>query len=139
MPTKNEIIRNTYKKYLGSKAQTLDRIQQMDKKKSEEDEDYEPTGITKKDVDNWFKNNHQLAPALKAPYQTRYNSFVAPGPKHTLQVDLFTFKYEQGDPDFKVKPPPHGFVCVDVFTKEVNVVPMEEKRRLRGWTLSTNT
>ena len=67
MPTKNEIIRSTYKKYLGSKAQTLDRIQQMDKKKSEEDEDYEPTGITKKDVDSWFKNNDQLAPALESP------------------------------------------------------------------------
>ena len=127
MPTKNEIIRSTYKKYLGSKAQTLDRIQQMDKKKSEEDEDYEPTGITKKDVDNWFKNNDQLAPALKAPYKTKFNSFVAPGPKHTFQVDLFNFKYEQGDPNFKVKPPKHGLVCIDVFTKEVNVVPMEQK------------
>ena len=71
MPTKNEIIRSTYKKYLGSKAQTLDRIQQMDKKKVEEDEDYEPTGTTKKDIDNWFKNNDQLAPALKAPLQNQ--------------------------------------------------------------------
>ena len=54
MPTKIEIIRNVYKKYLGSRAQTLDRIKSDDKKKSEADPEYEPSGITKKDVDHWF-------------------------------------------------------------------------------------
>ena len=44
MPTKTEIIGNVYKKYLGSRAQTLDRIKSDDKKKSEADR----TGITKK-------------------------------------------------------------------------------------------
>ena len=32
MATKSEIIANTYKKYLGSKAQTLDRIKSDDKR-----------------------------------------------------------------------------------------------------------
>ena len=44
MPTKNEIIGNVYKKYLGSRAQTLDRIKSDDKKKSEADR----TGIPKR-------------------------------------------------------------------------------------------
>ena len=92
MQTKNEIIGNVYKTYLGSRAQTLDRIKSDDQKKSEADEAYEPSGITQKDVDNWFLNDDQLAPALKAPYKTKFNSFVAPGPKHAFQVDLFNFQ-----------------------------------------------
>ena len=91
MPTKNEIIGNVYKKFLGSRAQTLDRIKSDDKKKIEA----ERSGITKQDVDSWFLNNDQLAPALKAPYKTKFNSFVAPEPKHTFSIDLFNFKYEQ--------------------------------------------
>ena len=91
MPTKTEIIGNVYKKYLGSRAQALDRIKSDDKKKSEADR----TGITKKDVDHWFANNDTLAPALRAPYKTKFNSFVAPDSKHTFQIDLFNFNYEQ--------------------------------------------
>ncbi len=52
MPTKSEIIANTYKKYLGSKAQTLDRIKSDDKKRSEADPTYVKSGITKQDVDS---------------------------------------------------------------------------------------
>ena len=52
MPTKTEIIGNVYKKYLGSRAQTLDRIKSDDKKKSEAVPPEEPSGITKKDVDH---------------------------------------------------------------------------------------
>ena len=100
MPTKNEIIGNVYKKFLGSRAQTLDRIKSDDKKKIEA----ERSGITKQDVDHWFLNNSQLAPALKAPYKTKFNSFVAPEPKHTFQIDLFNFKYEQ-EVNFKKNPP----------------------------------
>ena len=48
MPTKNEIIGNVYKKYLGSRAQTLDRIKSDDKKKIEAVPPEEPSGITKK-------------------------------------------------------------------------------------------
>ena len=129
MPTKNEIIGNVYKKFLGSRAQTLDRIKSDDKKKIEAVPPEEPSGITKQDVDNWFLNNSQLAPALKAPYKTKFNSFVAPEPKHTFQIDLFNFKYEQ-KVNFKKNPPPRsGLMCVDVFTKEVHVVPMKKKNR----------
>ena len=64
---------------------------------------------------------------MKAPYKTKFNSFVAPGPKHTFQVDLFNFKYEQQINFKKKPPPPHGLVCVDVFTKEVQVVSMKGK------------
>ena len=92
MQTKNEIIANVYKTYLGSRAQTLDRIKSEDKQKSEADPEYEKSGITKKDVDRWFLNNDQLAPALKRPYKTKFKSFVAPGPKNTFQVDLFNFQ-----------------------------------------------
>ena len=71
MPSKNEIIGNVYKTYLGSRAQTLGIIKSDDKKKSEADPPEEPSGITKKDVDNWFLNNDQLAPALNAPLQDK--------------------------------------------------------------------
>ena len=108
MPTKNEIIANTYNKYLGSRAQTLDRIKSDDKKKSEADPTYVKSGITKKDVDRWFLANDQVAPATKAPYKTKFNSFVAPGPKHAFQVDLFNFRYEQEVNFHKNPPPPHG-------------------------------
>ena len=51
MPTKNEIIEHVYKTYLGSRAQTLDRIKSDDEKKSEDPvkyPDYESSGITKR-------------------------------------------------------------------------------------------
>ncbi len=60
MPTKNEIFGNVYKRYLGSRAQTLDRIKSDDKKKTDAEEkkqeankEYIPdfsgvSGITKK-------------------------------------------------------------------------------------------
>ena len=63
MQTKNEIIGHVYKKFLGSRAQTLDRIKSDDKKKSEAVPPEEPSGITKKDVDHWFANNDTLASA----------------------------------------------------------------------------
>ncbi len=52
---------------------------------------------------------------------------MAPGPKHTFQVDLFNFRYEQEVNFHKNPPPPHGLVCVDVFTKQVQVVPLNDK------------
>ena len=71
MPTKNEIIEHVYKTYLGSRAQTLGRIKSDDKKRSEKVPPEELSGITKKDVDNWFLNHDQLAPALRAPLQEK--------------------------------------------------------------------
>ncbi len=72
-------------------------------------------------------NNDQLAAALKRPYKTKSNSIVAPGPKHTFQVDLRSFNYEQAAKFTKNPPPPHGLVCVDVFTKQVQIVPLFDK------------
>ena len=66
---------------------------------------------------------------MRAPYKKKFNSFVAPGPKHTSQIDLFNFKYEQAVKFKKNPPPPHGLMRVDVFTKEVFVVPMQERNR----------
>ena len=71
------MIASVYKKSLGSKAQTLDRIKSEEKKKSEADPQCVKLGITKADVDAWFLRNDQLAPATKAPYKTKFNSFVA--------------------------------------------------------------
>ena len=60
MPTKNEIIGNVYKTFLGSRARTLDRIKSDDKKKidaegkkQEANKEYKPdfsgvSGITKR-------------------------------------------------------------------------------------------
>ncbi len=70
--------------------QTLEKVKELEQKKSEEDEDYIAEYMTKKDVDDWFKNNSQLAPALKGHYKTKFNFFVAPGPKHTFPVDLLS-------------------------------------------------
>ncbi len=128
---KNQLIASIYKKYLGSKAQTFERIKAEERRRSEADPQYEKLGITKADVDTWFLRNDNLAPATKAPYKTKFNSFVALGPKHTFQVDLFNFNYEQ-NVNFKSNPPPpHGLVCVDVFTKQVHVVPLKDKKAPR--------
>ena len=136
MATKNQVIASVYKKYLGSKAQTFERIKSEEKKRSEADPQYVKLGITKADVDKWFLRNDQLAPATKAPYKTKFNSFVAPGPKHTFQVDLFNFRYEQEVNFGKNPPTPHGLLCVDVFTKKVHVVPLRDKTAYEHFTPS---
>ena len=66
-------------------------------------------------------------PSTEKTYNTKFNSFVAPGPKHTFQVDSFNFNYEQKVNFKKNPPPPHGLVCVDVFTKQVQIVPLYDK------------
>ena len=83
--------------------------------------------IRPKDVDYWFKHSH-LTLKPNYHYKSQFNSFVAPGPKHTIQVDLFNFKYEQEQPDFESPPPPHGIIGIDVFTKQAHVVPVSSKR-----------
>ena len=50
MPTKNDIIKNVYTTYYGTKGQTLEYIK--------DDPDYEEYRITKKDVDQWFLTSH---------------------------------------------------------------------------------
>ncbi len=77
--------------------------------------------IRPKDADYWFKDSH-LTLDPKYYYKREFNSFVAPGPKHTFQMDLFNSKFEQEQPEFESPPPPHGIISVDVFTKQVHVV-----------------
>ncbi len=50
--------------------------------------------IKPKDVEYWFKHSH-LTPDPKYYYKREFNSFVAPRPKRTFQMDLFHFTYEQ--------------------------------------------
>ena len=44
-----------------------------------------------------------------------------------LSNDLFNINYEQAVNFKKNPPPPHGLVCVDVFTKQVQIVPLYDK------------
>jgi hypothetical protein len=66
-----------------------------------------------------------------------FNSYVAPGPKHQFQVDLFEYKTEQPDyPVLKDQGPgkknslniyKYGLIAVDSFTKYTHVVPLDRK------------
>ena len=76
MPTKNDIIKNVYTTYYGTKGQTLEYIK--------DDPDYDEYRITKKDVDQWFLTSH-LTEGLKKPEKSLYNSFVATGPLHVIR------------------------------------------------------
>ena len=123
MPTKNDIIKNVYTTYYGTKGQTLEHIK--------DDPDYDEYKITKKDVDNWFLTSH-LTEGSKKPEKSKFNSFVAQGPLHVIQVDLFYYSFNQKlDKDdlkiWKKQPPPYGLIGIDIFTKQVHVVPMEDK------------
>ena len=118
MPTKDEVIEKMYKRFPEGAQRLHKRIK--------DDPDYNTMGITVKNITEWIQRSH-LTAKPKFYYKGNVNSFVAPGPKHTFQVDLFNFNYEQkvnfeGNP-----PPPHGLIAVDVFTKEVHVVPSESK------------
>ena len=123
MPTANDMIKHVHTTCYGSKAQTLEHIK--------DDPDYDEYGITKKDVDQWFLTSY-LTEGAKKPEKSRYNSFVATGPGHVIQVDLFKYSFNQKlDEDdlktWKKQPPPYGFIGIDIFTKQVHVVPMEDK------------
>ena len=91
-PTKDDIIKEVYKRFKGTVAQTYKRIR--------EDLKYLPADmphVTMKDVDYWFKHSH-IALTPKYYYKREFNSFVAPRPKHTFQIDLFNWNYEQDQP-----------------------------------------
>ena len=73
-----------------------------------------------------------LTDCSKKPEKSVYNSFVVQGPVHVIQVDLFHCSFNQRlDKDdlkiWKKHPPPYGLIGIDIFTKQVHVVPMEEK------------
>ena len=123
MPSKSDIIKNVYTTYYGTKGETLEQIK--------DDPDYDEYKITKKDVDQWFLTSH-LTEGSKKPEKNKFNSFVAKEPLHVIQVDIFHYSFNQKlDKDdlkiWKKQPQPYGLIGIDIFTKQVHVVPIEEK------------
>ena len=109
--------------YYGAKDETWEHIKDYP--------DYEDYGITKKDVDQWFLTSY-LTEGSKKPEKSKFNSFVPNEPLHVTQVDLFKYSFNQKlDKDdlkiWKKQPPPYGLIGIDAFTKQVHVVPMENK------------
>jgi hypothetical protein len=88
--------------------------------------------ITLKDVQEW---REKYIPR-KAPMRG-FNSYVAPGPKHQFQVDLFEYKTEQPKAPVLAHQGPgkkypggiykYGILAVDSFTKYAHVVPIDRK------------
>ena len=122
-PTKSDVIKDVCTTYCGAKTQTLAHIK--------DDPDYAEYGITKKDVDEWFSTSY-LTEGSKKPEKSKFNSFVPTDPLHVIQVDLFKYSFNQLlDKDdlktWKKQPPPYGLIGIDAFTKQVHVVPMENK------------
>ena len=123
MPSKSDIIKNVYTTYYGTKGETLEQIK--------DDPDYDEYKITKKDVDQWFLTSY-LTEGSKKQEKSKFNSFVAKEPLHVIQVDLFNYSFNQKlDKDdlkiWKKQPQPYGLIGIDIFTKQVHVVPIEEK------------
>jgi len=118
MPTKDEVIEKFYKRWEEGAQRLYKRIK--------DDPAYNTMGITVKNITEWIQRSH-LTVKPKFYYKGKFNSFVAPEPMHTFQVDLFNFNYEQKVNFPDNPPPPHGLIAVDVFTKKVHVVPLESK------------
>ena len=118
MPTKDEVIEKMYKRFEEGAQRLYKRIKEMP--------EYNTMGIRVKDIDDWIKRSH-LTVKPKFYYKGKFNSFVAPGPKHTYQVDLFNFKYEQ-TVNFGPDTPTAGIIAVDVFTKETHIVPIKDHK-----------
>ena len=83
------MIKEVCSRFKGTVTQTYKRIRDDPKYHT-----VEMPVIRAKDVDYWFKHSH-LTLKPKDYYKNKFDSFVALGPKHTIQVDLFNFKYEQ--------------------------------------------
>ena len=124
MPTKNEIIKEVYNREFGSAKETLKDAKEKD-----------PT-ITLKDVQAW---REKFIPR-KAPLRG-FNSYVAPGPKHQFQVDLFMYKFEQPNAPvlkqqtgrkYTANVNQYGLLAVDSFTKYTHVVPIDRKKQ-KSW------
>ena len=124
MPTKDEVIEKRYKRFEEGAQRLYKRIKEMP--------EYNTLGIRVKDIDDWIKRSH-LTVKPKFYYKDKFNSFVAPGPKHTYQVDLFNFKYEQ-KVNFGPDTPTAGIIAVDIFTKETHIVPIKTIRHRSGET-----
>jgi len=85
---KNRIIKKAYDEAKGSIRETLEAV------KSQNGPD---TGIKYNDVKAWHTENLNTLKLQKG-----FNSYVAPGPKHEFQIDLFWYKFKQPDAE-KVK------------------------------------
>ena len=100
--TKAEIISKIYNDLsgFGSIKQTFEEARKKDKT------------ITLNDVKAWKEKNIVRKTNLKG-----YNSYIAAEPREEYQVDPFYLNL--GEPKFK-----YGMLAVDIFTKQVEVVPM---------------
>jgi len=72
------------------------------------------------DVKDWFSKNV----AKKGKDIRGFNSYVAPGPYHEFQVDLFFITKNQ----LPNQEYPMGMICIDVFTKYATVVPLKSNK-----------
>jgi hypothetical protein len=90
---KNRIIKKAYDEAKGSIRETLEAV------KSQNGPD---TGIKYNDVKAWHTENLNTLKLQKG-----FNSYVAPGPKHEFQIDLFWYKFKQPDAE-KVKKRQHN-------------------------------
>ena len=133
--TENERrIREVYEKEAGLANQVFETLNDGKDKKAQ-------TIVKMEEVRTWFRNNREK---LKTPKKHNTNSYVAPGPGHVLQIDMFHFEYKQPDKQKVIpeQPPvgprvrvnraeirsttvvaPFGLMAVDVFTKKMHVVP----------------
>ena len=107
MSSKQDIINDTYfdRGGFGSRARTLQEARKKDK------------SITAEDVNEFFRKNVE-----QKRKQTGQNSFVAPNAYYEFQVDLF-FINDIPNQKFRV-----GMICIDVFSKYMNAVPISSKQ-----------
>ena len=107
MSSKQDIINDTYfdRGGFGSRARTLQEARKKDK------------SITAEDVNEFFRKNVE-----QKRKQTGQNSFVAPNAHYEFQVDFF-FINDIPNQKFRV-----GMICIDVFSKYMNAVPISSKQ-----------
>ena len=107
--SKQDIIAKIYYDPSGfsSKANTLKESKKKD------------PSITKEDVDEFFSKN--IEERRKPRGQ---NSFVAPHPYHTFQMDLFFIS----EKDLQKQKFRIGLLTIDVFTKWMSIVPIKSKQ-----------
>ena len=107
MSSKQDIINDTYfdRGGFGSKARTRQEARKKDK------------SITAEDVNEFFRKNVE-----QKRKQTGRDSFVAPNAYYEFQIDLF-FINDIPDQKFRV-----GMICIDVFSKYMNAVPISSKQ-----------
>ncbi len=83
--SKQAIVKEVHSGFKGTVTKTYERIRDDPKYHTDE-----MPVIRPKDVDYWLKHG-LLTLKPKYYYKNKFNSFVAPRPKHAVQVDLFSF------------------------------------------------